>query len=85
MNCHRCKGLMCPAELRDWQSSAREDCFDALRCIVCGDIVDSVIIRNRIETGRGTLPRKERARHSVLRLQRGLFTPLPLGLQKRGE
>lgn len=56
MTCRRCEGLMCPAELRDWESSPSQDCPEAFRCITCGEIVDAVIISNLI-----------RARQSVRR------------------
>lgn len=47
MTCQRCQGLMFPAELRDWESSPSQDCSDALRCLMCGEIVDPVIRSNR--------------------------------------
>lgn len=64
MNCPRCQGLMCPAELRDWEGSSTQDCFHALRCILCGEIVDLLILSNRRRTiQREAIPRKGRARH----------------------
>lgn len=45
MNCRRCKGLMSFEELQDLQDGIRH--VSALRCIVCGDIVDPVIMSNR--------------------------------------
>lgn len=47
MICHRCHGLMCPLELRDWAGGKVQDLSDALRCISCGEIVDQLIINNR--------------------------------------
>jgi hypothetical protein len=47
MTCQRCQGLMCPADLRDWGSSASEDCSNAFRCLACGAIEDPVIRSNR--------------------------------------
>lgn len=57
---------MCPVQLRDWGSGVGQDRFDALRCILCGEIVDPVIVRNRIRArGTGAYPRNGRARHRV--------------------
>lgn len=46
-HCGRCRGLMCRIELRDWGGSRGQDGSDALQCILCGDIIDPVIMRNR--------------------------------------
>ena len=46
-HCGRCRGLMYRIELRDWRGSRGQDGRDALQCIVCGDIIDPVIMRNR--------------------------------------
>jgi hypothetical protein len=48
MQCRRCNGLMRAAELRDWESAEGQDRSQALSCIACGEIVDAVIIRNRL-------------------------------------
>ena len=47
MICHRCQGLMCPCDLRDWAGGKGEGFWGALRCITCGEIVDQVILSNR--------------------------------------
>jgi len=47
MNCHRCQGLMCPMDLLDLASN-RHDSPHAWRCIACGEIIDQVIVLNRI-------------------------------------
>jgi len=48
MTCHRCHGLMCPAELRDWGGSPSQDSSQAFRCLACGEIEDPIIRSNRI-------------------------------------
>ena len=48
MTCHRCRGLMCPAELRDWGGSPSQDSSQAFRCLACGEIEDPIIRSNRI-------------------------------------
>jgi len=48
MTCHRCHGLMCPADLRDWGGSPSQDSADAFRCVACGEIEDPIIRSNRI-------------------------------------
>lgn len=40
-------------EFRDWQCGMGMDRFCALRCLVCGDIVDPVILQHRRNAVRG--------------------------------
>ena len=49
MKCHRCNGYMVYE-----QFDSEEGEFVGWRCIVCGDIVDEVILRNRFGTRRNT-------------------------------
>ena len=64
MICHRCQGLMVEEELRDWVGGVRPDCSDGWRCVVCGEIVDSVIRTNRSEAKKVSFEkRKKQARH----------------------
>ena len=48
MNCHRCRGLMIDDCFRDLLDETGEIAFRGWRCIHCGEIVDAVIVRNRI-------------------------------------
>lgn len=48
--CQRCHGQMCAEYLFDWASSGGYDGVRAFRCIACGEIVDQVILENRIKT-----------------------------------
>ena len=43
MKCNRCGGLMCHEKF----FSQTFETFSGWRCIVCGEIVDEVILRNR--------------------------------------
>lgn len=65
MRCDRCQGLMYPVLLHDRDSGIGQDNCRALRCLVCGEIVDELIMRNRLQA---LLRRQEatrsRARHS---------------------
>ena len=45
-SCNRCGGLMYGVSLLDMKSS-QERRIEARGCIICGDIVDSTILRNR--------------------------------------
>ena len=47
MRCHRCKGIMIYEKFYG-------DCehFFGWRCVVCGEIVDQVILENRLENMR---------------------------------
>lgn len=49
MKCHRCNGSM----IRERFSSEEGD-FVGWRCIICGDIVDEVILKNRFKTHQNT-------------------------------
>ena len=51
MNCHRCDGLMVVEQLCDFLDDTGQLCFDALRCILCGEIVDKVVLSNRGSSG----------------------------------
>lgn len=53
--CTRCGGLLVTHICLDLQNSANELECTAMRCVQCGDIVDSVILRNR---GLGHAPYK---------------------------
>jgi hypothetical protein len=46
-HCERCQGLLYWTELREWDGSRGQDRHGALRCIICGNIIDPVIVGNR--------------------------------------
>ena len=48
MTCHRCQGFMCPADLLVGRSDSEYDSSCGWRCVACGEIIDRVIVRNRI-------------------------------------
>ena len=70
LNCDRCHGLMCPVLLHDRDSGIGQDNCRALRCLVCGEIVDELNLRNRLKMLlRRHGPTRSRARHSsILRM-----------------
>jgi hypothetical protein len=47
MHCLRCHGLMVTLRLEDVASSSL--CFSGWQCLMCGEVIDSVIIANRKE------------------------------------
>ena len=47
MHCLRCHGLMVTLRLEDVGSSSL--CFSGWQCLMCGEVIDSVIIANRKE------------------------------------
>lgn len=53
MNCARCEGLMHAEEFQDWQCGMKADRFRAFRCLLCGEIVDPVIVQNRMKSPQG--------------------------------
>jgi peptide methionine sulfoxide reductase MsrB len=48
MTCHCCQGFMCPADLFVGRSGSKYDSSCGWRCVACGEIIDRVIVRNRI-------------------------------------
>ena len=48
MHCHRCRGFMCPVDLLERASDSGHDGVLAWRCVACGEIIDRVIVQNRI-------------------------------------
>jgi hypothetical protein len=63
MRCPRCNGLM----VDDWFQDIRDDTgrinFEGLRCLICGEVVDPVILRNR-QIGPEGIPGRRRRRLS---------------------
>lgn len=47
MNCRRCQGLMCQVSLLDPLHESGQLWAVAWQCVNCGEIVDSLILRNR--------------------------------------
>ncbi|MFZ5876056.1 MAG: hypothetical protein ACOYXU_06555 [Nitrospirota bacterium] len=47
MGCGRCQGLMAGERLMDLRSDSGRFVCAAWRCVVCGDVVDPVILNNR--------------------------------------
>jgi hypothetical protein len=45
--CERCSGLLYWTELREWDGSRGQGHHGALQCIICGNIIDPVIVKNR--------------------------------------
>ena len=47
MQCPRCIGLMVGENFFDAQDDTGQLSFEGLRCLVCGEILDPLIIENR--------------------------------------
>ena len=47
MTCDRCNGLMVSERIYDFQGMSVDLCVDGYRCLICGNLVDSVILENR--------------------------------------
>ena len=48
MPCQRCQGLMIEDHFIDMEEGGRHLWLCAWRCLNCGDVVDSAIMRNRL-------------------------------------
>ncbi len=47
MNCPRCTGLMIRGDFLDSLDEAEQRLFADWRCLICGEIIDPVILMNR--------------------------------------
>ena len=47
MTCERCNGLMVREQIFDLQGRSRNLCVDGYRCLLCGDVVDTLILEHR--------------------------------------
>ncbi|MDP1948315.1 MAG: hypothetical protein Q8L77_12540 [Nitrospirota bacterium] len=47
MACERCGGLMVSERIYDLQGMNGDLCPTSYRCLLCGDLVDTVILENR--------------------------------------
>lgn len=47
MNCPRCTGNMVTEVFEDMKDDTGRICFHGYRCLICGEILDSVIMANR--------------------------------------
>jgi hypothetical protein len=62
MNCLRCQGLMVSIRLEDAGGSSLR--FSGWQCLMCGEVIDSVITANRKELY-GQPRRRSRPRYGV--------------------
>ncbi|MEW6248762.1 MAG: hypothetical protein AB1555_18920 [Nitrospirota bacterium] len=63
MNCPRCQGLMVRDDFLDLQDETGQYGFVAWRCLICGEVLDPVILKHRNApsepiTGRARVPMK---------------------------
>jgi hypothetical protein len=63
MFCQRCRGLMVRDRFMDFWDEGGQMYFSGWRCVVCGEIVDSVILANRTSP---PVLRKKHARHRMI-------------------
>lgn len=47
MTCERCNGLMVSERIYDLQGMNSDLCVNGYRCLLCGNLVDTVILENR--------------------------------------
>ncbi|MBS0168368.1 MAG: hypothetical protein JSR29_19970 [Nitrospira sp.] len=65
MNCSRCQGLLCRSEVRDEAGGLVTEGTPVFRCILCGELIDLVILMNR----KRTAAEREIRRRTVFRPQ----------------
>lgn len=64
--CWRCGGLMVRERFYDWMSDNGRLDFQGVRCLICGEIVDPLIVAHRHE--RSEPPNSQRRQHWPRRL-----------------
>jgi hypothetical protein len=47
MGCPRCHNLMVEETFVDWETSPSVSSFTGWRCLICGEILDPIILQNR--------------------------------------
>jgi hypothetical protein len=47
MGCPRCHNLMVEETFVDWEASPSVSFFTGWRCVICGEILDPIILQNR--------------------------------------
>lgn len=65
MKCPRCNGLMVQARMSDLRKETGELLSEGWRCVNCGEVVDSVVLKNRLnpqDPARGKSRRSVRLR-----------------------
>ncbi|HLZ35817.1 MAG TPA: hypothetical protein VKP13_17580 [Nitrospira sp.] len=68
MNCLRCHGLMVTLRLEDAGGSSLR--FSGWQCLMCGDVIDSVITANRKQL-HGLTASRSRVRYGVSLVRKG--------------
>jgi hypothetical protein len=48
MNCLRCHGLMVSTRLEEATGATSGESLSGLKCLLCGEVIDSVIAANRL-------------------------------------
>ena len=48
MNCLRCHGLMVSTRLEEATGATSGESFSGWKCLLCGEVIDSVIAANRL-------------------------------------
>jgi hypothetical protein len=47
MTCERCSGLMVSERIYDQRGMSSDFCVDGYRCLLCGNLVDAIILENK--------------------------------------
>ena len=72
VTCRRCQSLMHPVDPLDSFDALRgieHDCARAWRCVACGDVIDQVIMQNRLRSNnQRSARRKTRPRQPVFKM-----------------
>lgn len=58
MTCERCDGLMVGEWFCDLEATGDDICVEGYRCLLCGELVDAVILKNRGARRSVSAPRK---------------------------
>jgi hypothetical protein len=65
MDCTRCHGLMVPTRLEEGIDARSGECSFGWKCVLCGEVIDSLIMANR-KGHHEPLPHRARPRSCML-------------------
>ena len=65
MDCPRCHGLMVPTWLEETADAISGESFSGWKCLLCGEVIDSVIAANR-QGHQEPMPHRARLQYGIV-------------------
>jgi hypothetical protein len=80
MGCPRCHNLMIEETFVDWETSPSVSSFTGWRCVICGEILDPIILQNRALPPEPQYGRARLSKGGIM-VARGEWEPPPPGFE----